>query len=222
MDWWHAMAQKHADDLRVKIVEFVRNGGSRRAAAREFGVSPSSVIKLLAKSDDVSTPSEESVRQEPVAPAFSPEATVEVGDLADMLGVSKRSITEFATRGIVVRVGRNRFHLMESVRLYCDHLRTVAAGRGGENSQEALAAARTRLANEQTAAAALKNAALRRELLQASDVEREWAGVLRLVRSGVLAAPSRLRQKLPHLTIEDVDGIDSELRRILEDLANVE
>lgn len=79
---------------------------------------------------------------------------------------------------------------------------------------------RVRLLREQADHAALKNAALRRELVPAAEVEREWSGILRQVRSGILAAPSRLRQLLPHLTADDVEQIDGELRRVPEEIAN--
>ncbi|MFG1179940.1 DNA packaging protein [Xanthobacter versatilis] len=82
------------------------------------------------------------------------------------------------------------------------------------------AAERLRLVKEQADHAALKNAALRREMVPAAEVEREWAGVLRQVRAGILAVPSRLRQLLPGLTPAEVEAIDAELRRVLEEMAD--
>lgn len=84
------------------------------------------------------------------------------------------------------------------------------------------ASERLRLVKEQADNAALKNAALRRDLLPAAEVEREWTGIMRQVRAGVLAVPSRLRQTLPHLSAADMDAIDTELRRALEDLAHAQ
>lgn len=83
----------------------------------------------------------------------------------------------------------------------------------------AVASERERLAREQADAVALKNAKLRGELVPAIEVEKRWSDILRRVRSGVLAAPSRVRQTLPHLTSRDVAAIDAELRRVLDDLA---
>jgi phage terminase Nu1 subunit (DNA packaging protein) len=83
-------------------------------------------------------------------------------------------------------------------------------------------AERVRLLREQADAAALKNAALRRELVPAAEVEREWSAIMRRMRAAVLAIPSRMRQTLPHLTAHDVAAMDGELRRVLEDLANDE
>lgn len=89
-------------------------------------------------------------------------------------------------------------------------------------AQPDAAAERLRLIKEQADHAALKNAALRRELVPAAEVEREWAGVLRQVRAGILAVPSRLRQLLPGLTAAEVEAIDAELRRVLEEMAHAQ
>lgn len=58
----------------------------------------------------------------------------------------------------------------------------------------------------------------RGELLEADEVAREWADVLRRVRAGVLAVTSRIRARLPHLTTEDGAVIDRELRDALASL----
>lgn len=39
-------------------------------------------------------------------------------------------------------------------------------------------------------------------------VEREWSDVLRQVRAGMLAVPSRVAARLPHLTPQDIREID--------------
>jgi phage terminase Nu1 subunit (DNA packaging protein) len=54
--------------------------------------------------------------------------------LANMLGVSKKAISELAKRGIIVPVGRGRYALEASVNSYCAYLREVG-GRDRENAQ---------------------------------------------------------------------------------------
>jgi phage terminase Nu1 subunit (DNA packaging protein) len=49
-------------------------------------------------------------------------------------------------------------------------------------------------------------------LLDAAEVEREWSGVLRTIRAGMLAVPSRIGARLPHLDATDLDAIDREVR----------
>lgn len=73
-------------------------------------------------------------------------------------------------------------------------------------------------AREQADALALKNAAARGELLEAAAVAAEWSGVLREVRAGMLAVPSRAAQRLQHLTPHDIAEIDAEVRAVLTEL----
>ena len=82
------------------------------------------------------------------------------------------------------------------------------------------AAEHARLAKERADTQALKNAQLRKELLPAEEVERAQASEWRALRASLLALPSRLRQLLPHLSAEDVDMIDAELRRTMTDFAS--
>ena len=74
---------------------------------------------------------------------------------------------------------------------------------------------RSRLAGAQADLAVIKARKLSGELVEAAEVEREWAGVLRTVRSAVLAIPSRCAARLPHLTAADVCEIDAEVRAVL-------
>ncbi|ABE63184.1 conserved hypothetical protein [Nitrobacter hamburgensis X14] len=145
---------------------------------------------------------------------------VSAKELAELFGISDRSVRELHDRGTVKKSARGRYLLTESVQLYTAHLRGVAAGRGGEGGVLDLTVERARLAKEQADAVSLKNAVMRRELVPVSDVEREWMSVGRQVRSGMLAVPSRVRQSLPHLTAFDADLIDREIRDALTGLAD--
>lgn len=142
--------------------------------------------------------------------------------LAELLGISERALRQHAANGVLVQVGRGRFDRDASVRTYCEHLREMAAGRGGAAAVETLSAERARLAKEQADQYALKNAGLRGELLDAKECERKWTDACRCIRSAMLAIPSRVRQQLPHLTRTDAALIDDEIRRALTELANGE
>lgn len=85
---------------------------------------------------------------------------------------------------------------------------------------ESLEAARRR---KESALADLRVLEVRRrggELVAADAVAREWADILRRVRTGVLAVTSRVRAQLPHLTAQDAAVIDRELRDALSSLAD--
>ena len=111
-------------------------------------------------------------------------------ELADWLGVSERAVADYAHRGIITR------------------------------SSGGLTAQRERIAKGQADKLEMQNAATRRELLPAGEVAEEWSNILRLVRSRMLAAPSRIQKTLGHLSAHDLDIIDREIRDALEELAN--
>jgi phage terminase Nu1 subunit (DNA packaging protein) len=81
-------------------------------------------------------------------------------------------------------------------------------------------AERARLAAAQADLAELKAAKQRGTLLDAAEVENEWSGVLRFVRAGMLAVPSRCAARLPHLTAHDVAEIDREVRAVLTEIGS--
>jgi phage terminase Nu1 subunit (DNA packaging protein) len=57
-------------------------------------------------------------------------------------------------------------------------------------------------------------------LVEAAAVEAEWAGVLPTIRAGMLAVPSRVAARLPHLSARDVIEIDREVRAVLTEIGN--
>lgn len=141
-------------------------------------------------------------------------------ELAALLGVSARTIRELAQEGVVVKTGKGRYALAASVRAYCERQRAAAAGRGGESGVATLTAERARLAREQADAAAIKNAALRGDLLPAADVAASWRAILTGVRARMLAVPSRIGARAAHLSRADLEIVDSEIRDALEDASH--
>jgi phage terminase Nu1 subunit (DNA packaging protein) len=140
--------------------------------------------------------------------------------LADLLGVTDRTLRELAERGIVVRQSyRGPYDVAVSIANYCAHLRGVAAGRGGEERVASLTGERARLAAAQADLAAIKIAKERGELLDAAEVEMEWTSVLRSVRSRLLAIPSRLRSSRSAIVPDEIAALDAEIRAALEELA---
>jgi len=86
----------------------------------------------------------------------------------------------------------------------------VIAGHDGQATRE-----RARLAAAQADLAELKAAQLRGELVETAVVEIEWLSVVRTIRAGMLAVPSRVSARLPHLSKHDVVEIDEEIRAVL-------
>lgn len=148
----------------------------------------------------------------------SPDVNATV--LAQWLGVSDRMVRELAKDHIVVRAGHGLYKLKQSIRRYCEHVRRTASQRGGDVSLAAMRDQRIRIAKEQADALALKNAKARGQVIDAEAVEAEWSGILRMVRAGMLAVPSRAGARLPHLTVHDVAEIDAEVRAVLNEIGN--
>lgn len=145
---------------------------------------------------------------------------VSLDELAGIFGVHKRSLQTFVDRGVLVRVTRGMYPLGKSIRAYCEALRETAANRDHFRVGTGLAAERERETRERADALALKNAAARGELLPAKDVEAQWSDILRMVRSGMLALPSRVQQRLGHLSAHDLAVLDREIRDTLDELSD--
>jgi phage terminase Nu1 subunit (DNA packaging protein) len=142
-------------------------------------------------------------------------------DMGRVLGITARQVRSLADRGHMVREGDDRYAVQASVRAYCAFLRAAAQGRGGD-SAAAAAQERGRLARARAEYAETKNAIMRRDLVPAAEVEAEWSAILRTVRAGLLAVPSRCAARLGHLTAHDVAEIDAEVRAALTESGKTE
>jgi phage terminase Nu1 subunit (DNA packaging protein) len=144
------------------------------------------------------------------------DATAE--QLASLVGLSSAAVSTLARRGVMIRGERGKFNLEASVRAYCAHLRSAAAGRGNGTEPTAQSTQRARLARGQADAIELKNAARRGALVDAETVAREWEGICRMLRAGMLRVPKRATARLPNLTAQDVRSLDIEIRAVLNEL----
>ncbi|WP_049779435.1 hypothetical protein [Rhodomicrobium vannielii] len=141
-------------------------------------------------------------------------------ELSEWLGVSNQRIREMARAGLIPTITPGRYKLKAAVRAWADWQRTSRPGMGSQSL--ALTAAKTRAAEATADKLELHNQAARRELIAASDVERAWATVLRDVRAGMLSVPSRVQQRMGHLTKHDILAIDAEIRTALSEAAHAE
>lgn len=137
--------------------------------------------------------------------------------LADWLGLTVNRVHALGRDGVLPRTTGKRYRLRPAILAYCDHARSLAKGKQVDAD---LAAEKLRLAKANAEKAETTNAKARGELIPAVEVEREWASVLRGVRAAVLALPSRVAQRLGHLTPHDIAAIDREMRDALEELSD--
>jgi phage terminase Nu1 subunit (DNA packaging protein) len=145
------------------------------------------------------------------------DATVTAAVLAELVGVSIRTIRDLSKRGIVVRKGPG-FARNASVKHYCAHLRDLATGRGGDSAIASTTVERGLLLREQRIAKQRENEIAVGKLLDADEVEAKWSTILRTVRAGMLAVPTRVAQRSPHLSVRDVSEIDKEVRAVLTEV----
>lgn len=124
------------------------------------------------------------------------------GQFGDLVGISQQAVSTFVQRGILPDGASGDEWLLA----YCDHLREVAAGRGGD-SQSELTAERARLAREQADRIAMQNAERRGELAPANVIEQVLARVGARVGRLLETIPGELRRRLPDMTAEDADAV---------------
>lgn len=130
----------------------------------------------------------------------------------DLVGISQQAVSDLVRRGVLADGATGDEWLLA----YCDHLREVAAGRGGDAAKE-LSAERARLAREQADKIAMQNAVTRGELAPAYLLEEV------LSRAGARAAriletiPGMLRRRLPQLTSDDI----AEVARVVAKARNI-
>lgn len=146
---------------------------------------------------------------------------VSAADLGEWLGLSAPRVSALAREGRIPRRPDGRYDLKAAVRGYTESLRRKS-GSSALAQNPALNAERIKLAAASARKVELQNLKTQGELLAAGDVERQWAGILRDVRAGVLAAPSRIGSRLPHLSPHDVTEIARELAAVLSELAEGE
>lgn len=134
----------------------------------------------------------------------------------DLVGITQPAVSELVRRKILP----DGASADEWLLAYCDHLREMAAGRGGESGAE-LVAERARLAREQADKIAMQNAVTRGELAPAYVLEEVLARVGARAARLLETIPGTLRRRLPQLSGDDiavVTGIVAKARNLAASL----
>lgn len=140
-------------------------------------------------------------------------------DLSILLGLSIRTLTDMAATGVLVAgTKKGTYQTVPSVQNYVKKLREVAAARSDEqrnplNDEKLLTERVTRQIRE------IELAERRGEMLSLDEVSENWTAFARKVKAAFLGMPTKIRQKLPHLSAADGEIIRKVVRRILQDLA---
>lgn len=150
-----------------------------------------------------------------------PEGSLSTTEFQKRTGLNASSLSQLVARGVIPKLERGRFPDPEALRTYCEHLRRVAAGRGiDEAAGLDLSREKALLMREQRRGHELKNRVIEESYISADDVEQRWTELCVKFRYRILAIPSNLPQRLPHLSRHDLEVIDRECRDALTELAD--
>jgi hypothetical protein len=142
--------------------------------------------------------------------------TVDAATLALLLNISAPSLRRLAADGVIPKTGRNQFKLFDAIPAFIEYT--------GSDDQTASAfkAARARKMEIEVQQAEMDLAVSQGKYVLKDGVLSRFTTAARQASSALLAVPGRLRTRLPHLTLTDVEIIDAEIRAVMTTLANSE
>jgi terminase small subunit / prophage DNA-packing protein len=141
--------------------------------------------------------------------------TVSASELADLLGVTRKTIAAWATGGIVSRAGHGRYDLRASIRGFAKHMRERERG-GDVAAVASVATERAGLLAVQRKRAEHDFALELGKWIPAAEVGRQWAHRF----SGIKAQLMQLSSRFPYLDRMMVSRIDEEARGLLGEIAD--
>jgi terminase small subunit / prophage DNA-packing protein len=150
---------------------------------------------------------------------FDSETQISGVDLARLLGCDRRSIGNYAVKGLIVKAARGRYRLQASLQVLFRFLTAKTAGRKSSevkldaNNELALLRESQRKLNE------IKLAEAEGRLLPVEAIAPAWDRIIVATRQRMLAVPSQCRFALPHLTASDQATIDDIVRDALTELS---
>jgi phage terminase Nu1 subunit (DNA packaging protein) len=122
------------------------------------------------------------------------DAVVNAADLGRVLGISRATIANLATDGVLPRADRGLFNLSACVQAYIRH-KLVSAG-AADVATKSLISERSRLAKLRADAAERDARVEAGELVDVADVEAAWLSVVSVARSRVLLIPSKIAPRI--------------------------
>lgn len=120
----------------------------------------------------------------------------------ELVGITQQAVSLLVGRQLLP----DGASLGEWLLAYTDHLREMAAGRGGEGSL-VLATERARLAREQADKVAMQNAERRKELAPAYLLEHVLAKAGSRAGRILDTIPGEIRRRCPQLTSDDIGAV---------------
>ena len=119
---------------------------------------------------------------------------VDAGKLGRVLGISRATIANLATDGVLPRLDRGRFDLSAAVQAYLRH--KLVQAKAGDITMKSLAAERSRLARLKADAVEREAKVEAGELVPADVIEAAWLSTAGVVRSRLLVIPTRVAPRI--------------------------
>jgi hypothetical protein len=151
-----------------------------------------------------------------------PKRGASTAEAARHIGLSEVSFAKLLNDGIIERQDRATGYDLTKVRLKCfAHLRSVAAGRGGEDGGALLSHERSLLAREQRESAQIKNATARGDLVSLAAVRKRYEASLMVFRERALSHPGKMADPLSMRTREEIEPLlRAEMYEMLDELSD--
>lgn len=153
---------------------------------------------------------------------MSDPISISTATIAKLLDLSPRRIQQLVDEGVVPREQRGRFALIPAVRGYIHFLRERAVNASAD--ADSIGRHRSRKLKEEADQLEMKSAQMRGELLPRDEVHVAVTGTLALVRSRMLAIPSKRAPMLaPEMTPAEAQAIlKSAIHEVLAELAAID
>ena len=120
--------------------------------------------------------------------------SVNAAVLGRVLGISRASIANLATDGILPRADRGLFNLPACVQAYLRH--KLVKAKASDVTVHSLMAERSRLTKIKADAAEVEARKLAGELVPAADIEAAWLAVAGTVRTRLLLIPAKTAPRI--------------------------
>jgi len=149
------------------------------------------------------------------------EELINTKRLAEILGMTERRVQQLAAENVFKKIGRGKFQLIDSVQNYLSYQLDLERKKFNKNDM-AINEARRRREQAEAFLKEMEVGTRRGELLEKEDVMKSWQKILSIVKTRLLALPSKLSPQLVGLdTVNEIKSkLDEEIDRALNELTN--
>ncbi len=144
--------------------------------------------------------------------------TVNAAEMGRILGISRGTVSNLTTDGVLPRADRGQYDIAETVQAFIQY--KLARATAGDENVASLTAERSRLAKLKADAAEREAMVEAGELIPADRIEKAWLGVATAVRSRLLLIPSKVAARIVGKAPAEVQElVRRELHAALDDIA---